>query len=81
MVDQPYPKQRLLSRVGDKSNEYQGYVTECCPVPNRQGKGILKILDKMNFMWVAYPDDDSGIFEENLPSQLLNKNRPNGSSS
>ena len=30
--------------------EYQGYVTECCPVPNRQGKGILKILDKMNFM-------------------------------
>ncbi|CCI35774.1 hypothetical protein MICAK_1910016 [Microcystis aeruginosa PCC 9701] len=28
-----------------------------------QGKRILTILDKMNFMWVAYPDGNSGIFE------------------
>jgi len=31
----------------------------------------------MNFVWAACPEDDSGIFEENLPSQLLSKNRPN----
>ena len=49
-VNQPDPKKRLLSRVGEKSNEYQGYITQFCPVPNRQGKSILKILDKMNFM-------------------------------
>jgi len=46
-----------------------------------QGKRILTILDKMNFMLFAYPEGDSGIFEEDLPSQLLSKNRPNVKSS
>ena len=46
-----------------------------------QGKRILTILDKMNFIWFAYPEGDLGIFEENLPSQLLSKNPPNKLSS
>jgi len=41
----------------------------------------LTILDKMKFIEVAYPEDNSGIFDYNLPSQLLSNNRPNGSSS
>ncbi|BCU14459.1 hypothetical protein MTo_02047 [Microcystis aeruginosa NIES-1211] len=28
-----------------------------------QGKRILTILDKMNFIWFAYPERGSDIFE------------------
>jgi len=44
-----------------------------------QGKRILTILDKRDLMWVTYPESDSGIFDQNWLSQLLSKNRPNGS--
>jgi hypothetical protein len=58
----------ILNQLSDLSLQFTDYW---------QGKRILTIFDKMNFMWVAYPEVHSGIFEENLPSQLLSKNRPN----